>query len=63
MVGAEEKVTLPNLHFLAERKIQGCDMGSNQIRVDIPRYVEFYKDGFTTMIQGDTVRSIITFDY
>ena len=31
--------------FLFEKKIQGCNMGSNRFRVDMPRYVDFYLDG------------------
>jgi S-(hydroxymethyl)glutathione dehydrogenase / alcohol dehydrogenase len=45
LMGAEEKVALHGLHFLAERKVQGCDMGSNRFRIDMPRYVQFYLDG------------------
>lgn len=28
-----------------EKKIQGCSMGSNRFKVDMPRYVEFYRQG------------------
>ncbi len=45
LMGAEEQVELPGLHFLAERKIQGCDMGSNRFRIDMPRYAKMYLDG------------------
>lgn len=45
LMGPKDEVTLPGLHFLAERKIQGCDMGSNRFRIDMPRYVEFYMNG------------------
>ncbi|OYX43163.1 MAG: alcohol dehydrogenase [Rhodobacterales bacterium 32-67-9] len=45
LMAADEKVALSGLHFLAERKVQGCDMGSNRFRVDMPRYVQFYLDG------------------
>ena len=34
--------------FLAERKIQGSRMGSNQFRVDMPRFVDFYLSGSCT---------------
>jgi S-(hydroxymethyl)glutathione dehydrogenase/alcohol dehydrogenase len=40
--------TMVELHgpdFLAEKKLQGCTMGSNRFRVDMPRYVEFYLQG------------------
>ena len=39
------RVSLPFAHFLAERKVAGCDMGSNQFRTDIPRLVRLYLDG------------------
>lgn len=45
LMGEKEEVALPGLHFLAERRIQGCDMGSNRFRVDMPRYVELYMAG------------------
>ena len=31
--------------FLREKKIQGCSMGSNRFKVDMPRYVELYRQG------------------
>ncbi len=31
--------------FLSERKIQGCSMGSNRFRIDMPRYIELYRQG------------------
>ena len=45
LMGADEEISLPGLHFLAERSIMGCDMGSNRFRVDMPRYAELYMDG------------------
>ena len=40
--------TMVELHgpdFLQEKKLQGCTMGSNRFRVDMPRYVDFYLNG------------------
>lgn len=45
LMRADEEVALPGLHFLAERRIQGCDMGSNRFRIEMPRYVELYMTG------------------
>jgi S-(hydroxymethyl)glutathione dehydrogenase/alcohol dehydrogenase len=45
LMGADEEVSLPGLHFLAERSIQGCDMGSNRFRIDMPSYVDLYMNG------------------
>jgi S-(hydroxymethyl)glutathione dehydrogenase / alcohol dehydrogenase len=40
-----EKVELPAMLLLSERKMQGSIMGSNRFRVDIPRYIDFYLQG------------------
>ena len=45
LMGLDEKVALPFGHFIAERKVMGCDMGSNQFRVDMPRLARLYMDG------------------
>lgn len=45
LMGVGENVELPGLHFLAERKVQGCDMGSNRFRIDMPKYAQLYLDG------------------
>jgi len=40
--------TMVEIHgpdFLSERKIQGCSMGSNRFRFDMPRFVDFYLAG------------------
>jgi S-(hydroxymethyl)glutathione dehydrogenase / alcohol dehydrogenase len=42
-VRPEDRVA--RLRFLRERKIQGSSMGSNHLRVDVPRLVEFYMRG------------------
>ncbi|MEP7085455.1 MAG: alcohol dehydrogenase, partial [Betaproteobacteria bacterium] len=31
--------------FLRERRIQGCMMGSNRFRTDMPRLIDFYLQG------------------
>jgi S-(hydroxymethyl)glutathione dehydrogenase/alcohol dehydrogenase len=36
------KVEFDGLEFLTEKKIQGTSVGSNQFRLDMPRYVDFY---------------------
>jgi len=45
MIPLDEKVELPGLDFLSEKKIQGSTMGSNRFRQDMPRYVDMYLDG------------------
>ena len=43
--GNAEAVWIMGSLFLTERKIQGSSMGSNRFRVDMPRYIEFYRQG------------------
>jgi S-(hydroxymethyl)glutathione dehydrogenase/alcohol dehydrogenase len=45
MIPVGQKVELDGRMFLREKKIQGSTMGSNRFRVDMPRYVEFYRQG------------------
>ena len=39
------KIELHGADLLRDRKIQGTSMGSNRFRVDIPRFIEFYRQG------------------
>jgi S-(hydroxymethyl)glutathione dehydrogenase / alcohol dehydrogenase len=45
MIPIGQNVELPGVAFLAERKIQGSNMGSNRFRVDMPRYIDLYLEG------------------
>ena len=45
MIPVGQKVELEGSVFLREKKIQGCSMGSNRFKVDMPRYVELYLQG------------------
>lgn len=45
LMGLEDRVNLPFGHFIAERRVSGCDMGSNQFRTDMPRLARFYLEG------------------
>jgi S-(hydroxymethyl)glutathione dehydrogenase/alcohol dehydrogenase len=45
MIALGTNIELPGVDFLAEKRIQGSCMGSNQFRTDAPRFVEFYFDG------------------
>ncbi len=42
-VGAMIEIHGPE--FLAEKRLQGCNMGSNRFRVDMPRFIDFYLQG------------------
>ena len=45
MIPRGTKIELDGASFLRERKIQGSSMGSNRFRTDMPRYIEFYRQG------------------
>lgn len=45
MIALGTNIELPGVDFLAEKRIQGSCMGSNQFRTDAPRFVDFYFDG------------------
>ena len=45
MIPVGVKIELHGVDFLRERRIQGCMMGSNRFRTDMPRLIEFYLQG------------------
>ncbi len=45
MIPPGDMVSIHGVDFLAEKKLQGCMMGSNRFRVDMPRFVDFYLSG------------------
>jgi len=45
MIPVGTKIKLHGPDFLRERRIQGCMMGSNRFRTDMPRLIEFYLQG------------------
>ena len=45
MIPVGTMVELHGVDFLAEKKIQGSNMGSNRFRVDMPQFVDFYLNG------------------
>jgi S-(hydroxymethyl)glutathione dehydrogenase/alcohol dehydrogenase len=45
MIPLGQKVELPGVDFLFEKKIQGSSMGSNRFRTDMPKYVDMYLAG------------------
>ena len=44
MIPEGTKIEIPTTG-MRERKLQGCSMGSNRFKIDMPRYVEFYMQG------------------
>lgn len=45
MIPVGTMVEIHGPEFLGEKKLQGCNMGSNRFRVDMPRFIEFYLQG------------------
>ena len=45
MIPVGTMVEVHGPEFLAEKKLQGSNMGSNRFRVDMPRFVDFYLQG------------------
>ena len=45
MIPQGTKIELNGSAFLRERRIQGSSMGSTRFRIDMPRYIEFYRQG------------------
>ncbi len=45
MIPYGTSVEIDGFSLLVERKLQGCVMGSSNFRVDIPNYIELYKQG------------------
>jgi S-(hydroxymethyl)glutathione dehydrogenase/alcohol dehydrogenase len=45
MIPVGQKIELDGPMFLREKKIQGCSMGSNRFKVDMPRYIDLYRQG------------------
>jgi S-(hydroxymethyl)glutathione dehydrogenase/alcohol dehydrogenase len=45
MIPLGQKVELPGVDFLFEKRMIGSNMGSNAFRVDMPRYVDLYLQG------------------
>ena len=46
MIPADQPLQIPGSElFFHEKKLQGSYIGSNQFRVDIPRFVDFYQQG------------------
>jgi S-(hydroxymethyl)glutathione dehydrogenase/alcohol dehydrogenase len=45
MVPDDQRIEVTGMELLAEKRLQGSMMGSNQFRVDIPRLIAMYEDG------------------
>jgi S-(hydroxymethyl)glutathione dehydrogenase/alcohol dehydrogenase len=45
MVPEGERLEIDAVALLDDRRLIGCNMGSNAFRIDMPRFVDFYLDG------------------
>lgn len=45
LMSAEARLSLPFTPFVAERRLMGCDMGSNRFPIDMPRLAQLYLQG------------------
>jgi S-(hydroxymethyl)glutathione dehydrogenase/alcohol dehydrogenase len=45
MIPVGEKVEIPGSALLSEKKLQGSSMGSNSFKVDMPKYIDLYRQG------------------
>jgi S-(hydroxymethyl)glutathione dehydrogenase/alcohol dehydrogenase len=60
LVPGGSKVSIPTDELFYERRLQGSVMGSNDFKVDVPRYIGLYRDGILKL--GDMVAERITLD-
>jgi S-(hydroxymethyl)glutathione dehydrogenase/alcohol dehydrogenase len=56
MIPVGQKLELEGSMFLREKRIQGCTMGSNRFKVDMPKYVDFYQRGLLRLDEMITRR-------
>ena len=45
MIPVGQMIEIHGVELLSEKKIQGSAMGSNRFRVDMPKYIDFYRQG------------------
>jgi S-(hydroxymethyl)glutathione dehydrogenase/alcohol dehydrogenase len=45
LLAPDASVEVPSVDLLVEKRLQGCAMGSNRFRIDIPAYISMYEDG------------------
>jgi len=45
MIPPGQKIEIEGRLMLTERRLQGSAMGSNRFRVDMPKYIDFYRQG------------------
>lgn len=60
LVPAGSRLSIPTDELFYERRLQGSVMGSNDFKVDVPRYLEMYRDGLLNL--GDMITERIGLD-
>ena len=45
MMAPDQRVEIDPMSLMAEKRVQGCLMGSVRFRIDAPRYIDFYQQG------------------
>ena len=45
MIPLGEQVSIDGFQLLMEKRLQGSNMGSNRLRIDMPQYVDWYLAG------------------
>ncbi len=45
MIPVGQKIEIDGTSLLSEKKIQGSGMGSTRFRIDMPTYIDFYRQG------------------
>jgi S-(hydroxymethyl)glutathione dehydrogenase/alcohol dehydrogenase len=56
MIPVGQTVEIDGRSFLQGKRLQGCLMGSNRFRRDMPRYVDFYMQGMLKLDEMITRR-------
>jgi S-(hydroxymethyl)glutathione dehydrogenase/alcohol dehydrogenase len=60
LVPEGSRVSIPTDELFYERRLQGSVMGSNDFKVDVPRYIEMYRDGRLSL--GEMITERIRLD-
>ena len=45
IIAPDQRIEIDPMSLMAEKRVQGCLMGSVRIRIDAPRYIELYQQG------------------
>ena len=54
------EITVPGSLLQGDRTLRGCSMGSNRFRIDVPKWLDFYRQGRLRL--DEFITSRITLD-